>query len=456
MATMHVWSGAGASASPYDNWQKAAVNLSTAAGAAAAGDTIYVAHDHAETAAGQTIAFTNGTLAAPIKVICGTRTGTATETGISALATTANIISSTAGFSMTSGVAYVYGVEFEQTYNGGTATMNLNNASGANHTYESCKFLMTSTISSSIIRSGASGSTSSTPLTILKGCQFQFGSTSQSFCPGGHTEVYGGSTILGSTPATYFAPGNTARGANVLVSGFDFSNLGTGFDLLKQGNDTQRVLIRNCKLPSGWTGEIHNAAPSAGTRWELINYGAGDTNYKFWTSDVYGQCKDETTIYRTSGAQDEATPYSMLMVSTANVSWPGHSLRSLPIMQRHDAVAGNTVTVTVHICHDGASALTDQECWLELEHLANAVFPLASFSNDTTTITGSPTAQTSSGEAWTGDSGTGPNGTSTWNQLKLVCAGVTLAETGYVIGRVHLAKAGTTIYVDPKLEIVED
>lgn len=458
MAIWHVWSGSGAEAANYTNWGTAAHSILTVDGLVSAGDTIYVAHDHSESNAGVTLTLVGGTLAAPIKVICGTRTGTDTETGISALATTAHITSTSSTSTINGAVpAYYYGIEFEGSYSGAALTMNVNSSSSSpNVMFEQCKFILSSTISTSSLRCGHESSADRQSITTFKDCQWRFGNAGQYFAPQGIVEIRGGSAYAGGTsPTSLFAPGAGGRGGLVTVTGFDFSGFSSSMDLVKTGNAgvTWRAIFRNCKMHASWSGTLLSTTPTTGSGYaELSNYGLGDTNYKFLTEGVYGTCSDEATIYRTAGAQDEATPYSIRMATTANVAWPGHCLRSPPIIKRVSSATGISKTLTVHIAHDG-TIVTDQECWLEIEYLGTAGFPIALFDNDTTTIIGTPTSRTDGSEDWTGDTGTINSGGGTWVQTTVACSGFSFEETGYVIATVCLAKPSWTIFVDPKLTI---
>jgi len=451
MATLHVWHAAGSTGAPYATWATAAVNLTIAAAAAGANDTIYVAHDHVETSASTvTIAIA----ASGVKIICGTRTGTSTETGISALATTADVGTSSVSLLITTGsLSYYYGIIFRAT-NSGASTIRLTYDSAILRRYENCSFIIDGTNSSSNIRAGWDTNLQQCH-TVVKNCIFEFSNASQSLSVDGLVEVIGGSISGSSAAQTYFCRSSiTGRGGLLYLNGFDATNGGTGMALFGFGGTTNYNEARNCKLPT--SGVPVSGTATGMNKAVLINCDTGDTNYKYSYTDVYGTVNDNTTVYRTAGAADEARGYSLAMASTTSAVWPISALRSPPIIQRAEAIVGGTVTVTVHICHYGASALTNQECWLEVETLANTGYTLSTIVNDTTTAIASSSAQPTSSEAWTGDSDTGPNGSSTWNQLKLECAGVTLAETGYVIARVHLGKASTTVYIDPKLEIVED
>jgi hypothetical protein len=454
MANLHVLS-TGSNTAPYDTWAKAATALSTATTAAAAGDTIFVSNAHTETAAGQTITFTNGTQAQPIYVISGVPD---TTSNITSRTVGGEVKSSNTTFLINGGAAYIYGMKFECTSATSTQFSFAGSAS-SNHMYDACVFTHSSTGSSGRIVFGPTSTSSAFPQVTLKGCSFKFSHASQSIIVNAHMRMIGGSFISGTNPTAVFSLGENGRGGILNATGVDFSaNIGTSFNIFNSATSasTQLGRVRNCKMPSSWTGRAIavNKPDNGGSRFELLNYGDTDTNYRFITADSMGVCKESVAVYRTSGAQDEATQYSIEMASTANVSHPHCALRSPPIMIRQEAVPGGaTRTVKVEIVHDGASALTSAQCWLEVEFLGTSGYPIATLAHDTVEALQSGAAQASSSEAWTGDSGTGPNGSTTWNTLKLEVPSLVFEETGYVIATVCLAAASTTIYVDPKITI---
>lgn len=108
---------------------------------------------------------------------------------------------------------------------------------------------------------------------------------------------------------------------------------------------------------------------------------------------------------------------------------------------------GSSVTVTVHIVTDNVT-LTDQEIWLEVEHLGTSGFPLAVLVDDADAITdrllaGAASNQATSTEAWT----TTGIGTPVYQKLEV---SVTPQEKGPIRCRVMLAKASTTVRVCPE------
>lgn len=443
MAFTHVNSANGSPASPFDTWATAANTLAAAAAVMVAGDTMYVHPSHQETG---TISFTMpGTIANPCKILCGTPD---TGAGITALQTGARVIANAS--SSIPGFYYVYGIHFVNSTSG---TVNWTFGSGsANVAYfDNCSFLFEGTGASSACIFGAN--TAGAGLFTLRNPTFRLGNAGQTLRSYNRTHVMGGNILSGSTSPNYlWYVSSPSSGGPLYIDGFDFSNLGTAFDLINDVGQASVVRIRNVKMPSGWVGALTEAELLPGSRVELLNYGDGDTNYKFWVETQQGIVKDETTIKRTSGgASDGTTAYSMRMTTLAGVAFPSAVLRSPPILQRVASI-GAAMTATVEIVHDGASAFNEKQIWLELEYLGTSGFPVGNHVSDSVDIIASAAAQASSSEAWDGDTGTGPNGSGTWHTLKLQVT-FTPQEIGYVVGTVCMGVASQTAFVDPKLAI---
>jgi hypothetical protein len=295
---------------------------------------------------------------------------------------------------------------------------------------------------------GWDASTGTAPLVSMKNCGFKFGSTSQQCNFNSNVRLYGGSVLSGgSTPANGFCtPGADGRGGLVEIHGFDFSNCTAGVHVFGGGGATQVCRAYNCKMPTSWSGNVLQTASSAGAnRYELLNYAASgtDVNYKFDVMDTYGRAKDESTIYRDSGGQDEATHYSIKLVTTANSSYPGLPFR-WPLAMRVAADPGVTKTVTIRFVHDSATALKNNEIWCELEYLGTSGTPKSLFASDIQNVLVAGASQNSSSATWTGTGGFG-----TVQKLELQVPGVSFEENGYIIATVCLGKASTTVYVDP-------
>ena len=449
MATYYVRSTDGNNADSGSTWALAKADLHTTAWAA--GDKIYVSAAHAQSTATAITIAAAGTVASPTQIICG---DDAAEPPTSE--STAGTVTTTSTNAMTiSGSCFVSGLTFS-CGTGGTAVSITQGGTGARQHYKDCSFRLVNSGSTARILVSGGGEES---FTVWENCSVRFASSGQSIGTGNLAAMFywrGGSLLSGGTsPSTLITPApSTAKGGIIEVSGVDLSNAGTGLNLIaSSAAGAWKVLFRNCKLPSGWNGGLFSAALTENTiRGEMHNCDAGDTNYRFWIEDQFGSIKQSTSVYRDSGASDGTTPISWAMATSSSAEYPLCVLEGPELPALWNASTGSSKTVTVEIVHDGASACTDAEIWLEVQYLGTSGFPLSSFVSDRKGLLASASAQASSSATWTGDSGTGPNGSSTWNTLKLECT-FTPQEAGYIQAKVCMAKASTTVYIDPMMTV---
>ena len=449
MSDIYVRSTDGDNVDDGSTWALAKSTLAGAAAIDAAGDTIYVSDNHAEsTATAVTLSFA-GTTSAPTKVLC---VDDAAEPP-TALATTGTI-TTTLGSSITiNGNAYFYGLTFYAGSGFNNAGFNLANTAGNTQTYENCNFRMpaTGTSVANSLKVGTETTDQSPSKVTWKNCGVRFGGHSAQGIKvtGGILEWNGGSYISGaSTAHNLFSGGNTSSGrpSVAFVSGVDLSAMPAANTLVNVGNEAlHRIIFRNCKLPASWSGTLTTGTKQPGTRVEMHNCDNADTNYRLWVEDYYGSIKHETTIVRSGGASDGTTPLSWIMVSGGAAVYPLGQLVS-PEMAVWNDTTGSAKTVTVEIVTDNVT-LNNDECWLEIMHLGTSGYPLGAWVTDCKAdILATTAAQASSSETWT------TTGLTTPVKQKL-SASFTPQEKGYVIARVVLAKASTTVYVDPKLTV---
>ena len=101
----------------------------------------------------------------------------------------------------------------------------------------------------------------------------------------------------------------------------------------------------------------------------------------------------------------------------------------------------------MEVLYDSATNLKDDEIWVEVRYLSASASTLGATASDSKATPLTTAAdQTTSGSTWT------TTGLSTPNKQKLG-ATFTPQQKGYVYARVHLAKASTTVYVDPKITL---
>lgn len=443
----YVRSTDGSNADNGSTWTLANQTLAGAMADQVAGDTIYVSQAHAESTAGAVTITMPGTLASPNKII-GANDAAEPPTAVS----TAPTVTTTGTNAITiAGHGYLYGLDFTQ---GSGSSSNLNfviaATAGNRQRYESCKFRMATTGNSSFFAIGSSG-TAAPSAVDFENCDFRFSATGQTMdFLNGQFRIRGGSILSGGTAPTtgLFTIGfnSNGRGCTLDVDGFNMVNLGTSSNLVRAVTGGGKVVIRNCKLPASWAGNLSSATPVVGFRAEMWNCDSGDTNYRLWVEDYAGSIKHETTVVKGSGASDGTTAQAWKMVTSSDAEYPTHVLRS-PELAIWNATTGSSKTVTVEILHDSTTALKDDEVWLEVQYLGDGSFPITTFIDDCKAdFLATAADQTSSSVSWT------TTGITNVNKQKLVVS-FTPQEKGWFLGTVCLAKASYTVYVNPQLDV---
>jgi len=444
MAVWYVYSGAAGTATGAD-WTNAKTTLQAAITAGAAGDTYYVAHDHAETAASATTITFKGTAGAIDKVLCVNRAGSVPPvaadltTGASITTTGANQLT-VAG---TSQHAYIQGVAFNAGTGATNAPLFISLAFGR---FVNCALKKLGTNNAFPAISWSPGASQASKL-ILENTTMQVGNTGDSFRAVFGEVIWRNTTsaITGATlPTTLIQNTGSPQFATYLLDGVDLSALGSGKTLVQGGVARQKVTLLNCKLGSSVTVAGTPTSPG-GSLVDLIGCDSGTANYRNERYAYEGTLTTETTIKRTAGASNGTTAYSWKIVTTANANIysPFETFEGVI----WNDTTGSSKTLTVHTVTDNVT-LTDAEAWVEVEYLGSSSQPAATLITDAAaTILTSGTNQTSdSGEAWTTTGLTTP-------VKQALAVTFTPQMKGPIRWRVKVAKASTTVYVCPNADV---
>lgn len=427
-----------------NSWLAPHASIDAACSWMAAGDRLYVANDHSFTRIGTSVAhnFTSpGTEASPCEIISVDPTN-ATPTysaGATERGGTGNATFAFAGF------AYMAGVTCESNYNGSNRfTFNSNMPWG--WTLEDCKLRIVDTGHGtlSLMMFGTNSDQVDNNLLRLINTTVRFGNTKNRInlrCP---VEWHGGGVEAGGAgvPATLFLTSNGVASGQFCGVGLDLSLI-TGSLVDVSGGISYAIKLQDCKLGGGvaiTTGEFD----AGGITVEVVNCDSGDTNYRTERYSYDGTVLHETTIVRTGGASDGVTALSHKFASSANTKF----YRPLvgPWISFWNETTGSAVTVAAEVVTDNVT-LTDAEAWIEVEYLGTSGVPLGSFASDRAAdILATPANQTTSSATWTTTGLTTP-------VKQTLSKAVTPQEKGVIRARVCLAKASTTMYACPKLEV---
>lgn len=448
MADFYIRSADGSDADDGTTW---ALAKATLAGAEAvpwvSGDRWFVSDAHAQTGAAA-ITIDLPATAPGVMVLCGDDVAEPPTT----LTTTATVTTTGASAMTFTGYGYIYGLTFACGNGANAANLNMPaaTASPIDIVFESCAFQLNGTGGTNVLSIGYSDNTSEDNCSVVfKNCSIKFSATNQFIALRTARGHISGLTLdsAGSTPTTLFGTTSATSGRHVIensdLSGEAFTNL-----ISCGAAAPTTVIFRNCKLPAAVTITTGTFL-AGGVVVILDNCDSGDTNYRFAWHSYEGSAIAETTIVRTGGATDGTTTISWEMASSANTTF-FRPLRS-DMFQKRIAVwnetVGSAVTATVECITDNVT-LTDKDAWIEVEFLGTTGFPKGSIDLDDRAVDILATAanQTTSTETWT------TTGLATPVKQKLA-ATFTPQEKGWVMVTVCLARASTTVFVDPKITL---
>lgn len=446
MANIYVRSTDGNNVDSGATWALAKATISGAdATPDAAGDTIWLSQNHAESTAGNVSISLAGTRASPSRVLCG---NDAAEPP-TALAATATITTTASGYFVGNGNFYAYGITIQAGDSANTSSVNLATNGGEYQVWDTSKFRVVANSSGNAINVGNGGSFVQGAKVIWNNCSVRFANSGNRISVTNADLRWNGGSVEsgGTSPTSLFTATSNQRSAQVIVSGVDLSNLSSTAKLVETGSgQSYSFVFRDCKLPASWTGSLCSSAASVGSRFEMYNCDSSGTNYRLWIEDYAGSIKHETTIVRTSGASDGTTSLAWKMASSADAEFPTIVLYSPDIQLWNDTTAASK-TLTVEIVHDSVTALNDDEVWLEVMYLGSSASPLGTWITDAKAdVLATAAAQTGSGVTWTTTGLTNPN-------KQALSVTFTPNMKGPYVCRVALAKASKTIYVDPLVTV---
>lgn len=425
-------------------WGAAHARLANAWAWQAAGETTWMSNNHAETQSANNTLTAPGTAASPSLVFCVVDTVEPPTT----LADTATLTITGSAAMPISAFAFFYGSTF---FANGSSNFNITfgSSTATGLFFKKCKFKCNSS-THTINFGGPADTTFDDKLVIWDDCTFEAGLAGNSLRLSGATFEWKNtstSPLPGTLPTTLLtATSGYNTFSNAKLHGLDLSALGSGKNLVAGDlSGTGEILFSGCKLASAVAVVSSASIKGQGSPTIILDNCDSDDPSSGPRSEVYtyhGSVVTDTAIVRTGGASD-GTPYSLKM--TANAA--GVSFFS-PLVTKPIRVEANTVgspiTVTTHIAmEEGATPLTESECWMEVEYMGTSASALVSLVNDhnSTVLSLSATARPTSSETWTGFTGTPVK-----QKLEVT---FTPQEKGFYYVRIHLARVAAVTTAPP-------
>lgn len=419
------------------NWANAFTSLANAiALPIAAGDTLYISEDHAETTAGALTLTFPGTVPLPNLILCVDHTGSVPPVSAD-LRTTATVSNTTAAAMALQGSFYCYGIIFQCGSTAGTATMSIANLSGSAQVYQSCQHALLSTgASSKLVLGGVGLNRINFINTAVK-----FSAVGQSIAENSGDFIWQNtaSAIVGSIPTNLFNTNtNVGVSMNLLMEGVDFSAVGAGKTLVNTGANTgpKHYVFKDCQFNAALTS-IATINASSLAIVDVIRSDSSGTNYRCEQYTNHGVETTETTIVRTGGATDGATPQSRKLVTTSTSSW-GYTYDAMPLSIWNN-VSGSPINVDIYGTWGGGAVPINTDIWFEVEYPGSSSTPQGSRATcGTADILTTGTNLNTDTSTWGG--GTTP--------FRMRCT-FTPQMVGPLSIYVRAAKVSTTFYIDP-------
>lgn len=437
MASYYVYSGA-AGSNNGSSWANAFTTLTTAFVTEAAGDTLYVAHDHAESTASGITLTSSGLSSNATKVVCVNRAGSVPPVSADRRATAQVTTTGTSNITFSgSGITHYDGIIFNAGTGSGSVSILIGSGGATNQRFDNCSFRINATGVSGVLTLGYNGS--------VGGSYVELNTTTLSFAATGQTiNVIGilrwrntPSALLGTIPTTLFTP-TVFKGAIIECAGVDLSAAGSGKTIVAQNGSEigQTFNFMDCKLNASVTKSVTRASLGS-SEVDFVRSGSSGVNYNIYSDRATGVLTEETTIVRTGGASDGTTPIAWKIVTNGNATF-SIPFACPPIAIWNDTT-GSAVTATVEGIWGGGAVPNDNDIWVEIEYLGDASSPQASFVNDgTADLLTAAAGQSSSTETWGGST----------TKFKLA-ATFTAQQKGWIYARARCAKAASTFYIDP-------
>jgi hypothetical protein len=415
----------------------------------AAGSTVHVSSNHAESQA-TAITITPGLSAATVSRILCHNSGSYPPA--SGNLTTGATISTTSNvnltFSPNNGTIYIYGITFQAGVGASTApSAIILTPNGAYYFFDNCIFKIANTVASA--QAIQVNSAANAGVVVWNNCTVSFGNAAHFVEIGSAVFTWQntGQVLAGgsSVPTGLIGQATAARLADVVLEALDLSQL-TG-DLMRTVASSLMGswLVKDCKLHASLT----IATPQLyGQTVQFVRCDSAATAYKSTRYAYEGTETTEASITRVGGAVDaNGQAQSRKIITTANAQW----LRPFQAEPYAiwNTVTGATVTVTVYGTINAGAVPNNDDIWLEVEYLGSSATPLGTIVTTTkTSVLASNAAVASDGSTWNGGGSGGG-----WSPFKLVA---TLSSpqpgmAGYLHARIRAAKAAATYYIDPKV-----
>lgn len=462
MATIYLSSVDGNNADDGLSWANAKATMVGALAAATdASNTVYIDSAHAESfGASANFDWDVATSGAHVAAICVNRSTGAHTTGATFTATT-NGAALRIGNAARDQRFYFEGISVTMNSGGSPNSISFGGAA-ANDIYievQNSTFNTPGTINSTTTSPLLFGSTISNPSverTQLRFSNCSFATVDSTTTPSTLIRycnaLFMGCSFshAGSNKSPTLFQGTTSSGrmrCDLMISDCDLSNWNTtGGNYFNVANLTSgKVILKNTKL-SSTPGFVTGTWPNNNGSITVINTDGADTIDSFEYRNRLGTLTENTSIYADDGGQFDSAGYSFQIVTTSSASEENPFIT--PWFARWNE-STSEIDVGFRVTHDSATDLHNRNTWSIIEYPASASFPnyTAVSSRNAEPFDGTSVDWTNDAESWTGTGGfSNPN-------TQTIQSTFTPAEKGLLRGRVDIAIASKTLYLDSAMRV---
>lgn len=376
----------------------------------------------------------------PQKLICTSSFGTPAESTHAEI----NFSSTTSFTNIFSGNWLIDGLKLVGT-GSGLHNIQLGNVTGSGTIYaRNCIFGSSTTSSNatcSPVRLGpiAGATTNDTYKTILDDVELVFGHVNHSCKIGVGNHLLSGISISGAVPTNLFSSSAGSGLSNLYLSDSDLSPWAIGAILDGPSLGQNKVFLNRIKMHASTT--FFSGTMAQHNEITAVNCSTGDTHIAFYYASYSGNVINDSTVYATtSPMQDGDTSISRKMTTTSMAG------RGAPLQTELLLPVANDASVTPYIellvGADGASALTDLECWIDVQAMTTDGATIGTTYTTHPGILASGTNLAAGTTAYTGD------GYTTERTHKIALASsITVRQDSLIKITVNLAKPSTVVYV---------
>ena len=426
------------------SWTDAWTSIQSSDGSATTGgDVVLVASDHDEQVTGNIYAqYSGGVANNPVQVISTNKSTGAYEKGASLRAINGNYDI------FLDGNVRVQGLICSPTRYNYLA----NNITYAVNEYEDCDFQIDST-SGAGNRRMYIGSNNSYNSVKFRNCKFDFtyASSSSQFALHMHRDVspvrFESCEFVGHSTMTsiFNTAGGNGHHSLLKFSGCKFTTTNSSTKLASISAEYRgEYILDGCEIPSQWaTSCLNTTAKRSEFNVEIYNSFYGTlTNPAvpvFLKESHYGKVMGNTSVYRSSGASDGTTNYSLELATNSDAQEINNPVCTNQISKYVEA---GSQTITLYLA--SSASLSNDDFWVEVYSPSEESSATARSKYRSTCCQrlATPAALTSDTSSWTG------SGVGTVQKVEVAIA-PTVAGT--VTVSAFLAKPSTTVYVDPKI-----